>query len=64
MKIILTNELDPELKILGLKEGDELEVTPCPVSKTGACHFTKYLNGWPFNCSIWPDNYEIIPAKA
>ena len=60
MKIKLTEELDPELQILGLKPGDELEVSPDPMSKVGGCHFTRYLNGWPFNCSIWPDNYEKI----
>lgn len=61
MKIILTGLLDPELEMLGLKPGDELEVTPDPNSKVGGAHFTRYLNGWPFNCSIWPDNYEIVP---
>lgn len=60
MKIKLTEGIDPELTILGLKAGDELEVTKDPVSKVGGCHFTQYKNGHPFNCSIWPDNYEII----
>jgi len=60
MKVRLTGNIDPELEILGLKPGDELEVTPDPVSKVGGCHFTKYKNGWPFNCSIWPDNYEKV----
>lgn len=60
MKVKLTGDLDPELEILGLKPGDEIEVQPDPVSKAGGCHFTRYLNGHPFNCSIWPDNYEII----
>lgn len=60
MKVRLTEGLDPELKIIGLKPGDELEVSPVPESKVGCCHFTKYHNGWPFNCSIWPDSYEKI----
>lgn len=60
MKIKLTEGIDPELTILGLKSGDELEVTEDPVSKVGCCHFTAYKNGHSFNCSIWPDNYEII----
>ncbi|MBV5313791.1 MAG: hypothetical protein JZU47_10880 [Prolixibacteraceae bacterium] len=63
MKIRLTGDIDPELTILGLKQGDELEVIPDPNSKAGCCHFTKYLNGYPFNCSIWPDNYEKINSS-
>jgi len=60
MKVKLKGDIDPELEILGLKPGDEIEVQPDPQSKVGGCHFTRYLNGYPFNCSIWPDNYEKI----
>lgn len=60
MKVKLTQNLDPELRMLGLNPGDEIEVTPDPASKVGVCHFTIYHNVWPSNCSIWPDSYEKI----
>lgn len=59
MKIRLTDDLDVELRIIGLKPGDVLEV-PTPNPKNGVIHFEKDHNGWQFNCSIWPDSYEKI----
>lgn len=59
MKIRLTDGLDVELRIIGLKPGDVLEV-PEPNSKNGCIHFQKDHNNWTFNCSIWPDSYEKI----
>jgi hypothetical protein len=64
MKIRLKGEIDPELTALGLKAGDEIEVTKDPQSKVGCCHFTRYRNQRDFACSIWPENYDVINNKS
>lgn len=60
MLIKLKGDLEPELTNIGLKPGDEIIAQPDPVSKVGGMHFTFYRNSHPFNCSVWPENYEII----
>lgn len=60
MKIRLKSTIHPELKATGLKEGDEIEVRKDPVSKVGGCSFTWHKNGYPYDCSIWPEDFEII----
>ena len=59
MKVKLKGILDPDLESLGLEIGDEIEVSPDPISKVGCVHFTRGTH----NCSLWPENYEVINPR-
>lgn len=58
--IKLKGELDLDLQILGLKEGQIVSATPCNFSKAGLMYFTVIHNNFKFNCSVWPCNYEVL----
>lgn len=60
MLIKLKGQLDPELTAIGLQPGDEITAQPDPMSKVGGMHFTAYYRMQQYNCSVWPENYEII----
>lgn len=65
MKVRLKGKIHPELESIGLKAGDEIEVYKDTTSEVGCCHFTKYVEKRIYDCSIWPENYEIIePLKS
>ena len=60
MNIRLKDTIHPELKSLGLKAGDIIRTATVGSKVTGSLHFT-YGNR---NCSIWPEDYEIIPNQT
>lgn len=64
MNIILKDTIHPELKSLGLKPGDVISNATIVSKETGSVHFTSYCNNFPVNCSIWPEDYEIIPNQS
>jgi hypothetical protein len=57
MKIILKGDLHPELLILGLKPGDEINAN---IQKNKAAYFTIHTYCIPVECVVYPDNYEKI----
>ena len=59
MNIRLKETIHTELKSLGLKAGDIISTATIGSKVTGSLHFT-YGNR---NCSIWPEDYEIIPNQ-
>jgi len=63
MLIKLKDSIDWELLALGCKPGDEVEATIDPLSTTGGLHFEKRCYGTTYNCSIWPQDYEIVDKK-
>ena len=63
MNIRLKDTIHPELKALGLRPG-ELINGKLVNDQTGLVHFTSYCNNFPVNCSIWPEDYEIIPNQS
>ncbi len=64
MKLRLKGEIHPELESLGCKAGDVIKATPDPVSKVGCMHFTISKNHRLYDCSIWPDNYDVLKPKT
>ena len=60
MVVQLKGDLDFELTRFGLKAGDQIEGTLCPVSTVGAFHFNIYSGGMLQECVVWPKNYDII----
>lgn len=60
MNIRLKETIHPELKSLGLKAGDIIRTATIGSKVTGCLHFT-YGNR---NCSIWPEDYELIPNQT
>jgi len=60
MKIRIIGDLHPELRLLGLKPGDEFEASLDTQSETGLVHVVVSHVRTTINCSIWPENYEII----
>jgi hypothetical protein len=57
--IKLTGNLDLDLLRIGYKEGDIVTAYPDLQSKVGAMYFTK----GPYDCVVWPENYEIVNKK-
>lgn len=64
IKIRLKGELHTELKSAGCKAGDVFEGIDVDNLSTGCVHFTKYLKGFQYNCSVWPENYDEIKEEA
>lgn len=64
MNIILKDTIHPELKSLGLKPGDVNSNATIVSKETGSIQFTKTYNCISVNCSIWPEDYEIIPNQS
>jgi len=63
MLIKLKDTIDWELLALGCKPGDEVEGTPDKQSIVGGVHFEKRCKGSTYNCSIWPQDYEIVKPQ-
>lgn len=63
-KIRLLESIHPELTALGLKPGDIIDATTCCFSKVGCMHFEVSGRNRTNQCSIWPQDYEIVePVK-
>lgn len=62
MKIKLKGHLDRELKAIGLKAGDIIE-NASAIQTNGAVHFEKTFRKHIYNCSVWPDNYQVISKR-
>ena len=62
--IKLTGELDQELTSLGLQPGDIVDAERDEISKVGVMHFKKIVNHYPYMCSVWPENYELVKEIA
>lgn len=61
MTIQLIGEIHPELRALGLQEGDIIKhATPDKSSTTGVVHFDYSYCCRTINCSVWPANYKIL----
>jgi hypothetical protein len=59
MKIKLKDSIISELTCLGLRPG--MVVSSTQVNKTtGAVDFTHYYNSAPYDCVVWPEDYEIV----
>lgn len=58
--IRLKGELHPELKVLGLKEGDTVEAFTRNTETSGAMYFNRDYNGSTQQCVVYPDNYRIL----
>jgi hypothetical protein len=61
--IKLKGNLDFELTRLGLESGQIVDATPDIMSKKGAMHFTRHKFNMSFNCTVWPENYEILAVE-
>lgn len=57
--IRLKGELHPELKVLGLKEGDTVEAFTRNTDTSGAMYFDLRYNGLTQQCVVYPENYRI-----
>lgn len=55
-----------ELSVIGLEEGDIIiDATIYPKDNpSGAAYFVKHHNGYPFECVVYPDNYEIVEIST
>lgn len=62
MKIILKGDLG-ELFSLGLKEGDEINAYQPAGSTSGVLHFSRSYHGFTHNCSVWPENHDVVENK-
>jgi hypothetical protein len=59
MKVRLKDTIISELTSLGLRPG--MVVSATQVNKTtGAVDFTHYYNSAPYDCVVWPEDYEIV----
>lgn len=59
MKIRLKETIISELTCLGLRPG--MVVSGTGFNKiTGAVDFTHYFNGAPYDCVVWPEDYEVV----
>ena len=59
MKIKLKDSINSELIAVGLRPGDEISSND--VNKTtGAVQFTRWHNGYSYDCVVWPEDYEVI----
>jgi hypothetical protein len=59
MKIKLKDSIISELTCLGLRPG--MVVSSTQVNKTtGAVDFTHYFNSAPYDCVVWPEDYEVV----
>lgn len=63
MNIRLKDTIHPELKSLGLKPGDIIN-GHLVNEETGLIHLTYYYKSFPVNCSIWPEDYDIVESKT
>jgi hypothetical protein len=62
MKIKLKDSIISELTCLGLRPG--MVVKSTQVNKTtGAVDFTHYYNSSPYDCVVWPEDYEIVEEE-
>ena len=59
MKVKLKDSIISELTCLGLRPGMVVSSTQVN-KKTGAVDFTHYYNSAPYNCVVWPEDYEIV----
>lgn len=59
MKIKLKDSIISELTCLGLRPG--MVISSTQVNKTtGAVDFTHYFNSAPYDCVVWPEDYEVV----
>jgi len=56
--IQLKGSLHPELKNLNLKEGDQIQAQIYSSNK--AAQFSVSAVGTTWNCSVWPENYDVV----
>lgn len=62
MKVRLKDSIISELTCLGLRPG--MVVKSTSVNKTtGAVDFTHYHNSAPYDCVVWPEDYEIVEEE-
>jgi hypothetical protein len=62
MKVRLKDSIISELTVIGLKPG--MVVKSTQVNKTtGAVDFIHYYNFSPYNCVVWPEDYEIVEEQ-
>lgn len=62
MKVRLKDSIISELTSLGLRPG--MVVKSTQVNKTtGAVDFTHYYNSSPYDCVVWPEDYEIVEEE-
>ena len=62
MKVRLKETIISELTCLGLRPG--MVVKSTQVNKTtGAVDFTHYYNSSPYECVVWPEDYEIVEEE-
>ena len=62
MKVRLKDSIISELTCLGLRPG--MVVKSTQVNKTtGAVDFTHYFNSSPYDCVVWPEDYEIVEEE-
>jgi hypothetical protein len=59
MKVKLKDSIISELRALGLRPGD---IVKCEqfTETTGAVDFSFLYNGFPQQCVVWPEDYEIV----
>lgn len=61
--IRLKGSLHIELTVIGLEEGDIILDAVIIPQDGEAAYFTKHHNGYPFECVVYPDNYEIVETS-
>jgi hypothetical protein len=62
MKVRLKDSIISELTAVGLRPG--MVVKSTQVNKTtGAVDFTHYYNSSPYDCVVWPEDYEIVEEE-
>jgi hypothetical protein len=59
-KIKLLGNLHPELTLLGLRFGDEVEATFLLNNQANQMYFQKIYNGFSVDCVVLPDHFEIL----
>ena len=63
MKVKLKDSIISELTALGICPGDVIESSDI-TKTTGALHFTVHLHGSPYNCVVWPEDYEVMEDET
>ncbi len=60
MKVKLKDSINSELTSIGLRPGMEVRSNQGINKTTGAVHFTHYCNSYPYDCVVWPEDYEVV----
>ena len=63
MSIKLKGNLEFDLVAIGLEPGMIIDEDPDKNSTSGVVHFDVRFKGYTYNCSVWPENYDLRKCR-